>query len=99
MKLNEQGLVKKADGKSETWKKHKNRKLRDECLPYENYKGVKQAPKHAKQVDCTKSKFKCINKFSEDERKIICQKYWILSSYQRKKDFILYNVSSSVPFR
>lgn len=83
--------------KPETWKKQKNRKLRDECLPYENYKGVKQAPKHPKQADCTKCKFQCTAKFSEDDRKIICHKYWILSSYERKKDFILYNVSSSVP--
>ncbi|KAF2880513.1 hypothetical protein ILUMI_25666 [Ignelater luminosus] len=36
--------------------------------------------------------YRCTEKVSEDERKIICQKYWILASYERKKDFILYNV-------
>lgn len=61
--------------KPQTWKKHKNRKLRDECLPYKNYKGIKQAPKHPKQKDCTKCKFQCTEKFSDDERKFICQKY------------------------
>ncbi|CAH1114826.1 unnamed protein product [Psylliodes chrysocephalus] len=81
----------------ENWKRQKNRKLRDECLPYKNSKGIVQVAKLPKPVDCSKCKLKCTEKFCEEERKSICKKYWILASYERKKDFILYNVTSHVP--
>lgn len=81
----------------DSWNRQKNRKLRDECLPYKNSKGINQAAKQPKHVDCSKCKLKCTEKFCEEERKLICKKYWILASYERKKDFILYNVTSHVP--
>ncbi|CAG9772073.1 unnamed protein product [Ceutorhynchus assimilis] len=81
----------------ENWKRQKNRKLRDECLPYENSKGILQVAKLPKPVDCSKCKLKCTEKFCMEERKLICRKYWILASYERKKDFILYNVTSHEP--
>ncbi|XP_050518889.1 uncharacterized protein LOC126892997 [Diabrotica virgifera virgifera] len=76
------------------WKRHVAKSKRIEGKPYKSTTGRMQAPKIPKTVDCSKCRFKCQNNFSEENRKLLCQTYAMLS-FQRQKDFILLNVLSN----
>jgi hypothetical protein len=78
------------------WKREKNKSLRDSCLPYSDYKGNLKAKK-PKPIDCSKCIYKCNEIFNEEERIRLCEKYWALSTFERKKDLILINVAISEP--
>ncbi|CAG9772257.1 unnamed protein product [Ceutorhynchus assimilis] len=54
--------------------------------------------KTPKPIDCSKCRFKCMDKVSEDQRLIICKNFWSCD-FNRRKDFILNNVESKVPER
>ena len=79
------------------WKRNIQKENRDQCLPYENRKGVARPAKILKVIDCSACKFKCTEKITNEERIWISEIYWGLKSFERKKDFILRNVESSVP--
>lgn len=60
-------------------------------MEYQTNKGSKPA-KFPQNFNCLKCKFKCSEIFSEDLRRDLCESYWQLETFSRKKDFILKNV-------
>ena len=75
------------------WKKYINKKNRDSCLPYVNSNGI-VVVKLPIPLGFHQCKFDCKN-FIEEDRLHICKSFWGLSSYERKKDFILQNIAEN----
>lgn len=81
-----------------TWKRNILKKRRNLGRAFTNKKGLQPA-KLPQYVDCTQCRFKCSQKFSEEERVELCFSYWKLEVFSRKKDFILQNVKACIPQR
>ncbi|KAH9630408.1 hypothetical protein HF086_009557 [Spodoptera exigua] len=58
----------------ETWKVNVVKRQRAEGLPYVTKKKFRSS-KNPKPVDCSKCKFECNDKVTDEERQIICRKY------------------------
>ncbi|KAI4465998.1 dna-directed rna polymerases i ii and iii subunit rpabc2 [Holotrichia oblita] len=78
----------------EKWKKNVMKEKRSMGQPYRSTKGILRPAKTPKPADGCK--FKCTTKFSDEERKSICNDYWKLD-YCRQKDFILSCVVNTPP--
>jgi len=50
--------------------------------------------KKPKSVNCENCKYKCVKKFTDDERQRLCKMYWSLS-FSRQKNFILSCVNAN----
>ncbi|CAG2211934.1 unnamed protein product [Mytilus edulis] len=59
---------------------------------YVSQRGKPVHQKVVKSVDCSKCKFKCSQKITEENRQKIFDLFWSLESYERKKDFIISRV-------
>lgn len=81
-----------------TWKKNIAKKRRSDGLSYQNKQKLQPA-KQPKPVNCEKCRFKCNKNFSEDNRRLLCSTFWAMADFVRQKDFILSNVTSSIPKR
>ena len=73
----------------ELWKRNKQKRLKTAGHEYTNYKGCVVAAKAPRPCDCSKCRFKCSIRISEEVRASICKAYWGLSDYNRQKDFLL----------
>lgn len=47
-----------------------------------------------KDIDCTKCRFKCTEKFSKERRSQIFQFFWAIGNYERQKDFVCTNITT-----
>ena len=54
--------------------------------------------KAPKPIDCSKCRFKCTDKLTEDVRNMMCKSFWSID-FNRRKDFILSKVESHPPER
>ncbi|KAI4455584.1 dna-directed rna polymerases i ii and iii subunit rpabc2 [Holotrichia oblita] len=80
----------------EKWKKNVMKEKRSMGQPYRSTKGILRPAKTPKPARCDGCKFKCTTKFSDEERKSICNDYWKLD-YCRQKDFILSCIVNTPP--
>ncbi|KAL4100701.1 hypothetical protein QTP88_020735 [Uroleucon formosanum] len=67
------------------WKRTVSKNLRLKGLIYTNRSGKKISEKIPKSVDCSKCRYKCNDKVSEEERYIICKEYWNLGDDIQQK--------------
>ncbi|CAC5414853.1 unnamed protein product [Mytilus coruscus] len=82
-------LFKKRKATPEDWKKNIRKKLRMSWKEYVSQRGKPIHQKVVKSVDCSKCKYKCSQKITEENRQKIFDLFWSLESYERKKDFII----------
>lgn len=67
-------------------------------MTYEIKKQQRPA-KQPKPINCQTCRYKCHNKFSDEERKVLCQSYWKLTDFRRQKDFLLNHITTKTPER
>jgi len=73
--------------RSESWASEIRKVNRDKGLPYKNKKGKDIAAKVLRNVDCSRCKFQCASKISDDQRLEINKHYYSVV-WERKKAFI-----------
>lgn len=71
------------------WKRNKRKEKNNLGEEHISSRGKHIQAKVPKSQDCSKCRFKCTEKFSDEERKNLCSSYWNLKDYARKKGFIL----------
>lgn len=58
-----------------TWKYNVAKKRRSEGFDYV-IKKSERPPKKPAVVNCAKCRYKCDERFSEDDRRLLCNSYW-----------------------
>ncbi|KAK7506012.1 hypothetical protein BaRGS_00002734 [Batillaria attramentaria] len=86
-------LVRHREAKPETWKKNVRKSLHLQGKEYLSQSGKKMAAKSVKRVDCSKCRYKCTDKISEEKQQQIFDAFYELNSYERQKDFVCANVT------
>ena len=81
------------------WKRNVRKRNRDAGLEYISQKGKHVNARQVKAVNCSKCRYKCSEKFTEENRQQIFTAYWALQDYTRQRDFICQHVTSSQPKR
>jgi hypothetical protein len=76
------------------WKININKSKKKSGLPYLSKTGKAMSPKKPKIIDCSKCYYKCNTKFTEEDRKQICNEF-TAASFEKQKDFILSRVKQS----
>ncbi|CAH1643294.1 unnamed protein product [Spodoptera littoralis] len=72
------------------WKRNKELQKKRKCLPYKSKTGKLCAAKLPKSPKCSNScRQKCTEKFTQNEREIICKHYWSIQDYKLQKEFLL----------
>ena len=79
------------------WKSNKRKRLYRRGEKHINTAGKEVQKKSPKSVVGHKCRQNCNEKISQQERESICQVYWALEDYNRKKDFILGSVKTFEP--
>lgn len=85
-------LSRKRKATPEEWEKNKRQRRRLSGIEYTSQRGKAVPARAVKPTNCTRCKYKCNIKVSDDERQNIFKTFWTLNSYQRKKDFIISHV-------
>ena len=70
------------------WKSSLQKKKRLEGKSYQSKTGKTIDGKGVKPTDCSKCRFKCNSKFTEEEKQFIFEMYYALPSYERQRCFI-----------
>lgn len=83
----------------ELWKRNVRKRNRDCGFAYVSQRGKQIQQRTMKEQDCSKCKFKCNTKLSEDDRKQIFDTYWGLQDYNRQRDFICQSIKDVSPQR
>ena len=78
--------------------KNDAKERRSKGLPYKIKQKLRPA-KLPKTVNCEKCRFQCDKTFSEEYRRKLCLDFWKMNDFQRQKDYILSNVTISIPER
>ena len=79
------------------WKKNRHKAKKLSGAEYLSVNGTVVLAKRPQQVNCSKCRFKCAEKISEDARNEICSAYYALSDYVRQKDFVSCHVTEFEP--
>lgn len=72
----------------EKWKKNIRKSKKTQGQEYFSVSGKVQAAKSVKPHSCGNCKFKCGEKFTEEERQLIFEFYYNLNNYERQRQFI-----------
>ena len=80
-------LTRKKKANPENWKKNIRKIKCQSGLEYESSTGKTVKARGIKQHSCSKCRFNCADKVSEDERLSLFNDYWNLKSYQRQRDY------------
>ena len=83
----------------EIWKRNVRKRNRDAGLEYVSQKGKNISARQVKAVNCSKCRYKCSEKLTDESREQIFNAYWALQDYTRQRDFICQHVTSSQPKR
>lgn len=75
-----------------SWKKNVRKQRRSLGKDYVDTNGRQRLGRTPKLIDCTNCRYRCSEKFSEEQRADICKEYWQLGDYNRQKDFLLSRV-------
>lgn len=81
-------LTRKRKLTPENWKKNIRKNLRMRGQEYVSSSGKTVQARCVKETLCTKCKYNCSEKISRTQQQKICETFWSLSTYERKKDFI-----------
>ena len=85
--------------KPDTWMRNIRKEKRNSGKDYISSQGKHIPGKSPKPSNCTKCRFKCNSKFSEDERLSIFESYYKLGCYERQADYIGHMVDCVSPVR
>ena len=77
-------LTRKRQANPDSWKKNIRKKLRQSGKAYTSVKGNHGPERSMRIKDCSKCKFKCSEKISEEQRQQIFNSYWNLQSHDRQ---------------
>ena len=80
-------LTRKRQANPDSWK-NIIKKLRQSGKAYTSVKGDYVPERSMRIKDCSKCKFKCSEKISEEQRQQIFNSYWKLQSHDRQRDYI-----------
>ncbi|GFO23215.1 Ws0399_0 protein [Plakobranchus ocellatus] len=83
----------------EAWRKNIRKRLRSKGEAYTSVRGKQVEAKVIKNIDCSKCKFKCTSKISEEQRKALNSQYWNLDTYKEKTNFLSKYVEICTPRR
>ncbi|KAG6463739.1 hypothetical protein O3G_MSEX014049 [Manduca sexta] len=78
---------KKRERNEKNWKQNVRKTLKNLGKDYDSKKGDKKEAKRIKSP-CSRCKFSCTDKFTNDDRQQIFETYWALGSLQRQRDFL-----------
>ena len=81
-------LFRKRKATPDNWKRNIRKRLKLSGKQYVSAKGKLVKEKKVKLCDCSKCRFKCTSKISEEYRDEIFQYFWSLISYERQKEFV-----------
>ena len=81
-------LTRKKKANPENWKKNIRKIKCQSGLEYESTTGKTVKARGIKQHSCSKCRFNCADKVSEDEGLSLFNDYWNLKSYERQRDYI-----------
>ena len=70
------------------WKKNVRKRLRLGGKEYTDSRGSTRPVKKIQTIDCSKCRFQCQKKFTEEERNIIFTEYYKIDSVERKHDYL-----------
>ncbi|XP_005092260.1 uncharacterized protein LOC101854391 isoform X2 [Aplysia californica] len=90
---------KKRTRDEETWARNIRKKARAKGEAYVSVMGKPIKARSVQPVDCSKCKFNCPLRVSEEDRKVLFEKYWNLESYKEKVEFISGCVHEFTPLR
>ena len=90
-------LSRKRAANKSLWKANIRKTARSRGLEYINKHGKAVKERSVKNVDCSKCRFKCTERISEEERKCIFQTYWAVGDYNKQRQFICSNVENKAP--
>lgn len=81
------------------WKKTLAKKLRNSGQEYYSLNNGKlqKAKKMLKPCNAETCRFKCLAKFSEEERQILFKKFWVLGDLQAQRNYVLGHMQSIQP--
>lgn len=95
---NNKTLTRKRVRNESQWQKNIKKKLRNEGKEYTSGSNLKVVPARKLGVPCNeKCRLKCINSISNDERKVIHEKYWQIGDINRQREFIMRHIFSIHP--
>lgn len=89
------GRGKKRKGEPSQFKKFKNKVHREQGKEYTSSSGKVKKARSVQPIDCSKCRFHCSEKISEETRKAIHTLYWNLGSYERQRAFIAQHVDQN----
>ncbi|XP_053409216.1 uncharacterized protein LOC128559962 [Mercenaria mercenaria] len=84
---------------TETWKRNQRKTLKNKGQEYLSATGKRVAARKVQAHNCTKCRFKCGDKFTEEQREEIFTLYYGLGSYERQRQFICEMVERGTPSR
>lgn len=88
-------LFRKKRKNQESWKRHIRKHNRVHGLPYIGRTGKEQDKKTMKYKNCSKCRFGCSNKISEENAQQIFSTYYQLWSYEKQRNFICQHVEQT----
>ena len=83
----------------EIWKRNVRKRNRDAGIEYISQTGKHIKARSMQDVNCSKCRYKCVERFDQEQRRKIFDAYWALQDHGRQRDFICHHVSSSTPKR
>lgn len=90
---------KKRTRDEEKWARNVRKKARARGESYVSVQGKVVPARSVKPVDCSKCKFNCPSRVSEEEREILFKEYWSLDTFKEKVNFISSCVHEFTPIR
>jgi len=88
-------LFRKRTPKTSEWKRNKRKIRRNKGLSYTSSTGILTEPRKVKSVDCSKCRFKCSSKISEENRQTLFSTYWNLADYEKQRSFLCQHIKQT----
>ncbi|KAK7486497.1 hypothetical protein BaRGS_00022298 [Batillaria attramentaria] len=85
-------LSRKKKAKPETWKQNVRKSLHLQGKEYVSQTGKTVDAKCVRKIDCSKCRYDCNNRVSEEYRQELFQTFYALDTYERQKDFVCAHV-------
>ncbi|XP_059179519.1 uncharacterized protein LOC131958471 [Physella acuta] len=93
------GDPKKRIRNEDAWGRNVRKRLRFKGEAYTSVRGKPVEAKLVKEVNCSKCKFKCTERITEDQRQSLNKYYWSLDTYKTKIEFLTKYVETYTPKR
>ena len=83
----------------QTWKRNISKERKRSGLKYTSSTGSDMDAKSVKPIDCSRCRFRCSDKMTEEDRNTIFSLYYGMSSYEQQRQFLCQMVDSEDPKR